>query len=61
MEIKDAVLMLASTYKSLDAVAQGLSVDAKEVDEALKEAKPDTAEYICLQYLAKYNPYTTIE
>lgn len=58
MSLEQAIETLTSTYQSLDVVAQGLSVDPKEVDDALKAAKPDTAEYVALTVLQKYNPYT---
>ena len=56
MKVADAVDVLASTYQSLDAVAQGLEVTASEVATALAEAKPDTVEFVCLTILARYNP-----
>lgn len=59
MNIKEALQILTSTYQSLDLVAQGLQVDAKEVANALASATPDTSEYVALQVLAKFNPYTT--
>jgi len=58
MNLKEAIEQLTSTYNSLDSVAQGLPVDAKEVYEALKSANPDSAEFVALSVLAKYNPYT---
>ena len=58
MTLKAAIKTLSSTYQSLDLVAQGCTVDAAEVDAALKAAEPDTVEAVCLQALAKYNPYT---
>ena len=58
MTLADAINALATTYQSLDIVAQGCSVDAAEVDAALMVADPDSVEAICLGYLAKYNPYT---
>lgn len=59
MKVADAVEVLATTFQSLDAVAQGLEVKASEVATALAKAKPDTVEYVCLTVLAKYNPVTT--
>ena len=53
-----AIEALVTTYSSLDLVAQGLDVDAKEVADALASATPDTAEFVALTVLAKYNPYT---
>jgi len=56
MKLSEAIDTLTSTYQSLDAVALGLPVDAKEVQAALAKAKPDTAEFVALTVLAKYNP-----
>lgn len=61
MTVKEAIEALTSTYASLDAVAQGLSVDAGEVAEALKSANPDSAEFVALTVLAKYNPVKTVK
>jgi hypothetical protein len=57
-QLEAAVEALTSTYQSLDLVAQGLVVNAKEVSDALASFEPDTAEFIALTVLAKYNPYT---
>jgi hypothetical protein len=54
--LNDAVEFLVNHYGSLDAAAQGLPVDAQEVADALAESDPDTAEFVALSYLAKYNP-----
>ena len=59
MKVADAVEVLATTYQSLDMVAQGLEVKANEVATALAKAKPDTTEFVCLTVLAKYNPVIT--
>jgi len=56
MKLTEAIEILTTTYQSLDSVALGLPVDAKEVNEALKKANPDSAEYVALEALAKYNP-----
>ena len=62
MKVADAVEVLATTFQSLDLVAQGLTVTASEVATALAKAKPDTTEFVCLTILAKYNPVVeTIE
>ena len=62
MKVADAVEVLATTFQSLDSVAQGLEVKASEVATALAKAKPDTTEFVCLTILAKYNPVAqTIE
>lgn len=58
MNLQQAIEELTSTYQSLDLVAQGLPVDGKEVANALALATPDTAEYVALTFLAKYNAYT---
>lgn len=57
MKLSEAIELLTSTYQSLDTVAFGLPVDAKEVNDALAKASLDSAEYIALQALAKANPY----
>jgi hypothetical protein len=56
MKLSDAVEVLTTTYQSLDSVAKGLPVNAKEVADALALAKPDTAEMVALTVLQKYNP-----
>lgn len=56
MKLTDALEILTTTYQSLDSVALALPVDAKEVNDALKKADADSAEYVALQALAKYNP-----
>lgn len=56
MKVADAVEVLATTFQSLDSVAQGLEVKASEVATAFAKAKPDTTEFVCLTVLAKYNP-----
>lgn len=58
MSLKQAIKTLTSTYQSLDVVARSLEIDAKEVADALASATPDTADYVALEVLAKYNPYT---
>ena len=55
--LKQALESLVTTYGSLDAMAQRLPVDAKEVATALAKADPTSGEYVALTYLAKYNPY----
>jgi hypothetical protein len=55
--LKQALESLVKTYGSLDAMAQRLPVDAKEVATALAKADPTSEEFIALTYLAKYNPY----
>jgi len=58
MMLNTAIEMLASTYQSLDLMARGCVVDAEEVYDALQEVESGSVEEVCLQYLAKYNPYT---
>ncbi len=58
MNLDDAIEIMTTTYLSLDAVAQGLEVNAKEVADALALATPDTAEFVVLKVLEKYNPFT---
>lgn len=57
MQLSEALKVLTTTYKGLDAVASGLPVDAKEVNDALLKAKPDSVEFVALSALAKCNPY----
>lgn len=57
MKLTDAIEALATTNQSLDVVARGLVVDAAEVYNQLKTAEAGSMEQLCLQYLAKYNPY----
>jgi hypothetical protein len=57
--LNDAVETLVNHYGSLDAAAQRLPVDALEVAEALADCDPNTAEFVALSYLAKYNPIKT--
>ena len=56
MKLADAVKTLATTYRSLDSVAQTLAVDANEVQNALKTVEAGSVDETCLQYLAKFNP-----
>jgi hypothetical protein len=57
--LNDAVESLVNHFGSLDAAAQRLPVDAQEVADALEHIDPDTAEFVALTYLAKYNPTKT--
>ena len=43
MKLFEAIELLTTTYQSLDAVAAGLSVDAKEVNDALNKADKNSA------------------
>jgi len=56
MKLSEAIEVLSKTYKSLDAVAIGLPVDAKEVSDALAKAVKGSQEEVVLNVLAKYNP-----
>lgn len=48
----DEIIAQMVAYKGdLRAYARGFHVDQEEVEAALEEAEPDTAEYICLQIL----------
>jgi hypothetical protein len=48
----DEIIAKMVEYKGdLRAYARGFHVDQEEVELALEEAEPDTAEYICLQIL----------
>ena len=58
MQVSEALEILITTYRSLDSVAKGLLVDAKEVNDALEKAKVGSQEYVALSVLAKFNPYT---
>lgn len=58
-QLETAVETLASTFQSLDLVARALPVNAKEVADALAACEDkDTAEYVALVALSRYNPYT---
>jgi len=52
----EAIDFLMNHYGSLDAAAQRLPVDAQEVADAIEHFDPDSAEFVALTYLAKYNP-----
>lgn len=58
MNLDEVIEVLASTYADPMLIARGLPVDAKEVADALKEATPDTTEFVVLSILAQLNPYT---
>jgi hypothetical protein len=48
----DEIIAQMVEYRGdLRAFARGFHVDQEEVEAALEEAEPDTAEYICLQIL----------
>lgn len=55
MTVEDAVAVLSTTYQSLDAVAQGMVVDAEELQDAIAAAEADSVEAVCLKVLSKYN------
>jgi hypothetical protein len=60
MKVSEAIELLTTTYQSLDSVALGLPVDAKEVNDALAKTDKNSAEYVALTVLAKFNPYEKI-
>jgi hypothetical protein len=53
--VEEAVEVLSTTYQSLDAVAQGMVVDAEELEDAIAAADADSVEAVCLKVLSKYN------
>ena len=53
--VKEAVEYLVSTYKSVQDEARGWVLNPKDIEAALKEFQPDTAEYNVLMLLAKTN------
>lgn len=55
MTVQEAVEVLSTTYQSLDAVAQGMVVDAEELEDAIAAADADSVEAVCLKVLSKYN------
>jgi hypothetical protein len=55
MTVEEAVEVLSTTYQSLDAVAQGMVVDAEELEDAIAAAEEDSVEAVCLKVLSKYN------
>jgi hypothetical protein len=57
MTVEQALEILSTTYQSLDAVAQGMVVDAEELQDAIAAAEEDSVEAVCLKILSKYNTY----
>jgi hypothetical protein len=55
MTVEQALEILSTTYQSLDAVAQGMVVDAEELQDAIAAAEEDSVEAVCLKILSKYN------
>jgi hypothetical protein len=55
MTVQEAVEVLSTTYQSLDAIAQGMVVDAEELQDAIAAADADSVEAVCLKVLSKYN------
>lgn len=55
MTVEQALEILSTTYLSLDAVAQGMVVDAEELQDAIAAAEEDSVEAVCLKVLSKYN------
>ena len=56
MSLEDIVADLCELRGDLEMAARAQIVDAEEVAEALADADPDTAEFVVLSLLAKYNP-----
>lgn len=54
-QLDAAVELLTTTRQSLELVARGLVVDAKELADALEKEKPGTAKHLALTLLAKTN------
>lgn len=57
MSLQEAIDAIVSTHGDPLRVAMGCPVDAKEVEDALFAADPDTAEAYALRLLAQLNPY----
>lgn len=55
MKLKDIVAELVVLRGDLDAAAKAQIVDADELEEALADAEPDTAEFVVLNKLAQYH------
>jgi len=53
--IKDAVDYLIKSYKSVQDEARGWVLNIDDINAALTEVKPDTAEYNVLMLLAQTN------
>lgn len=53
MDLKEAIDILSKTKDPLYMVALGLKVDAAEAAQAFANAKPDTADYVCLKILTE--------
>lgn len=53
--VEQALEILSTTYQSLDVVAQGMVVDAEELEDAIAAAEEDSVEAVCLKVLSKYN------
>ena len=55
-KVKEAVDYLVSTYSSVTEAARSWTLNPTDVQAALKDATPDTAEYYVLTLLAQANP-----
>ena len=55
-QVQDAVDFLSATFSDVSAAAKTWQLNAKDVQDALKEAEPGTAEYYVLTLLAQSNP-----
>ena len=59
-DVKKAVEFLTATYQDVAAAASVWTLNPQEVQDALKESTPDTAEHYVLTLLAKSNPANDI-
>jgi len=55
-QVQDAVDFLVETFSDVSAAAKTWQLNAWDVQDALKEAEPETAEYYVLTLLAQSNP-----
>lgn len=54
-QVKDAVDYLTSSYNDIVAESQRFQLNPLDVQSALAESKPDTAEFYVLTLLGQYN------
>lgn len=55
MKLQEIIDELVALRGDLDAAAKAQIVDADELEEALADAEPDTAEFVVLHKLAQYH------
>ena len=55
MKLEDIVAELVALRGDLDAACKAQIIDAEELEEALADAEPDTAEFVVLSKLAQYH------